>query len=90
MFGDLITSLIRTNVAVAVGSAAAWLGSTFGIVVPEDAVSGGTAAAVGVAIGAFYSAVRAAEERWPVVGRLLGSSRAPHYPKPAHLKAPRA
>ncbi|HEU4566846.1 MAG TPA: hypothetical protein VFR99_02365 [Marmoricola sp.] len=80
---DYLLSLIRTAVPAAVGLVLAWLAREFGIVLPADLSAELTLAAAGLAIGAYYAAVRALEVRWPWVGRLLGAQGQPTYGRPA-------
>lgn len=82
MLHDYLISLIRTVVPAAVGLVLAWLARKTGIVLPEDLSAELTLTVAGVAIGAYYAAVRALEVRWPWVGRLLGSRRQPTYVRP--------
>lgn len=81
MFGDQLISIIRTSVPLGVGLVVTFLATELGIVLDEATSAQAAAVAVTVVSGAYYAAVRALEERWPVAGTLLGSSRAPHYPK---------
>jgi len=80
---DYLLSLIRTAVPAAVGLVLAWLAREFGIVLPADLSAELTLVVAGLAIGAYYAAVRALEVRWPWVGRLLGAQGQPTYGRPA-------
>ena len=83
MLHDYVTSLIRTAVPVAVASVLAWLASTAGIVLDSESSTGLTLAVGGLAIAGYYALVRALEQRWPVLGRLLGKQASPTYKPPA-------
>lgn len=72
---DLLTSIIRTLVPAIV----AWLlaaAARVGLDVPADQLTGVIEAVV---LGGYYAVVRAAEQRWPAVGWLLGLPRPPAY-----------
>lgn len=79
---DLLTSIVRDVTGKVVG-AILGLALALGITVPADMsaqltiVVGGLLALVCQVI--YYVAVRAAERRWPAVGRLLGVARPPTY-----------
>ena len=76
---DWITSLIRTWVPTAVGIVVAFLVAQ-GVDLSQAAelqLSGGLVAAV---TGVYYAVVRAAENKWPAFGYLLGVAKAPTYP----------
>ena len=76
---DYGRSLIRTIVPIAVGGIVGWLASR-GIEV--DAVT--VIPAVDAIVAAlYYAAVRAAEQKWPKAGWMLGSPGAPSYGAPA-------
>ena len=70
---DFIVSLIRTWVPLAVGYLIAWG------VLPADLSESATLALAAIVTGAYYAIVRALERRWPVVGWLLGTAKAPTY-----------
>lgn len=72
----LVPSLIRTYVPVAVGALISWL-LTLGVEVGADAKAGLIAGGTGVLIAAYYTLVRLAEQKWPWVSVLLGSSKQP-------------
>lgn len=78
--GAVVPSLIRTYVPVLVGQALSWL-VVWGIVdtgaITDDQQAAVSAALGAVLTGAYYTAVRLAERRWPQVGLLLGSSQQP-------------
>lgn len=76
---DNVTSIIRTVVPVIVGTAISWLARK-GIDVDGAAVA---QAITVIIIGAYYAAVRWAENRWPRAGWLLGSAKAPTYTSPS-------
>lgn len=80
--GDYLISLIRTAVPAAVGLVLAWLARECGIVLSDETSTELTLVVAGLAVGAYYAAVRALEVRWPWVGRLLGSRRQPTYVRP--------
>lgn len=80
---DYLTSVIRTLVPAAWGTALAWLVS---VGVLDQAAADGPGAAAGgflvtVAIGVFYALARLAEPHLPpfLAGLLLGSPAAPQY-----------
>ena len=76
---DFILSLIRTVVPIIVGSVVGWLGAR-GIDVEPEAV-GALTAGIGALAGAiYYAAARWLEQRWPILGHLLGPAQAPVYP----------
>lgn len=73
-------SLIRTIVPIAVGSLVGWL-ATRGVEVDATAIIP-TVDAIVAAV--YYAVVRAAEQKWPKAGWMLGSPGAPSYaPKTA-------
>ena len=75
---DFAKSLVRTYVPVGVGGALGWLAS-LGVNVDPDHEAGITGGLVGVGIATYYAAARAAEERWPWAGSLLGVRGHPEY-----------
>ncbi|MFC6936683.1 hypothetical protein ACFQHO_44750 [Actinomadura yumaensis] len=79
---DLITSIIRDWTGKLVG-AVVGLALAAGVTIPADLSAQATAAISGVMLVAvqlvYYVAVRAAEQRWPAAGRLLGAASAPGY-----------
>jgi hypothetical protein len=79
---DLITSIVRDTTGKIVG-ALVGLALAAGVTIPADMSAQATAVVSGaLAVAcqiAYYVAVRAAEQRWPAVGRLLGAARAPAY-----------
>lgn len=76
---DFILSLIRTVVPIIVGSVVGWLGAR-GIDVEPEAV-GALTAGIGALAGAiYYAGARWLEQRWPILGHLLGSAQPPAYP----------
>ena len=76
---NLIESLIRTYVPLAVGALASYLVVKYGIVVPEDITLAATVALTGAIQAAYYGAVRLLERRWPAAGVLLGKASQPDY-----------
>ncbi len=89
MPNDYFVSLIRTWTPIAIGSALTWLASTLGIVLSDDTSVPLTVAAVGIVTAVYYAAARAAEKRWPLIGRIflaLGLTSAKvAYQKPADV-----
>jgi uncharacterized membrane protein (DUF441 family) len=77
--GDQAVSLIRTIVPVVVGSFITWLAGR-GVDIDGAAVAPIVTTLV---VAGYYAAVRAAEQRWPHAGWLLGVARPPSYPKPS-------
>lgn len=75
---DFVTSLIRTNVPIAVGAFVTWLVS-LGVVVPEGAEVPLAVSSVAFVTAGYYAAVRWAETKWPPIGWLLGSRAEPQY-----------
>lgn len=71
-----VISLIRTNVPILVGAFVTWLIS-LGIEVPEEGLVGLTVFFVALISGLYYLVVRLLEERFPVVGILLGFAKSP-------------
>lgn len=76
---DYVTSLVRTWVPVAVGSAVTWLGSTADIVVGDDATQGGIMFFTALVTGAYYALARLLERKFPWAGILLGKPSQPNY-----------
>jgi len=75
---DLIPSLVRTWVPVAVGGVISWLATQ------NLQVSGGTQDALAtlltsVVIALYYTVARVLEQKWPALGLLLGSTKQPAY-----------
>lgn len=68
-------SLIRTVVPIVVGALVGWL-ATRGVEVDASTI---IPAVDGVVAALYYAGVRAAEQRWPAAGWLLGSPGAPSY-----------
>lgn len=71
-------SLIRTVVPIVVGAVVGWL-ATRGVEVDSASL---IPAVDAVAAAAYYALVRAAEQRWPALGWLLGAPGAPSYSAP--------
>ncbi len=76
---DYIVGHIRTFVPIAVGALLTWLSTKYGILLSEDTAASTTAALTGIVIAVYYGAVRAAAQRYPQVGILLGVNKAPKY-----------
>ena len=74
---DFVTSLIRTYVPIIIG----YLVSVG--VLPDTMSDQATAAATAGIIGAYYLLARALESKFPKLGWLLGSPKAPTYTPPA-------
>lgn len=72
---DWIVAWIRTQVAVWVPTAAAWL-MGLGVEVPVEPT---TMVLVSAAITGYYTLVRLLEAKWPAAGALLGWRAQPHY-----------
>lgn len=72
---NYIVSHIRTFVPILVGTVVTGL-TTWGIDVDT---TGWVAAITGASIALYYAIVRAAAERWPMVGIFLGVNQAPSY-----------
>lgn len=72
---DLLLSLRRTLVPVIVGFLLAQAARA-GFDIPAEQLTGVIEALI---TGAYYAAVRIAEQYWPAVGVLLGASRQPRY-----------
>lgn len=75
---DLITSLIRTYVPIAVGAAITWL-ATKGLEVDENTKVQLVAGLTGLVSAAYYGLARFLEQKWSVAGLLLGSRKTPKY-----------
>lgn len=75
---DLLKSLVRTGVPVAVASVVGFL-ADLGVVVSGDLKSDLTALLTFGAGVVYYVGVRLAGRRWPWVERLLGSPEPPTY-----------
>ena len=77
--GNVVPSLIRTYVPVAIGSLLSLL-VTLGVIptpLPDDQEAALVTGIVAITIGLYYTALRLAEQRWPKIGLLLGSSQQP-------------
>lgn len=72
---EFLASVVRTLVPGVVGLVTGALLAA-GIDVDETALQ---LTISGVMIGAYYSAIRVLEARWPWLGTLLGWKAAPHY-----------
>lgn len=75
---DHLVSLIRTYVPIVVGAALGWLIAA-GVDVDPATRDALVAGIVGLTTAAYYGLVRALEARWPALGILLGSTKAPTY-----------
>ncbi|SDI50502.1 hypothetical protein SAMN05421505_1618 [Sinosporangium album] len=75
---DLIISWIRTGVAVVGGSVIAWL-AVRGIKLDPASAAAVVLAVGGACVTLYQVAVSALQRRWPWVGLLLGSTKAPSY-----------
>ena len=73
---DLVVSLIRTFVPIAVGGALSAL-ATIGVAGVDSAEA--VAVVTSLTIGAYYAIVRGVEAKYPVAGVLLGHKTAPAY-----------
>lgn len=79
MLSNVITSMIRTYVPVAVGFVMAYL-IDLGVTFPErGAVEEGVIAAC---IAIYYAAARLIESKYPNLGWLLGTAKRPEYIEP--------
>ena len=76
---DLLVSYIRTYVPLLVGFALTWLGQKLGIILDENTSAAVAAGAVAIVTAVYYFVVRLFEQKWPVVGKLLGHSTTPAY-----------
>lgn len=74
------TSLVRTFVPVAVGTAVSWL-ATKNIKVDEATKLKVTTVLTGAVIALYYAVVRLLETKWAKFGWLLGKPKAPTYGK---------
>lgn len=77
---DLGASLIRTFVAVAVGSLLAWLVQEWGWVLDGPTQDGVVEVFTALVIGVYYLCIRWLELRYPAAGWLLGLAKSPTYP----------
>jgi hypothetical protein len=76
---DYFLSVVRTAVPAGVGAVLTYLATRWGIGLDEDTSAQVTAGVTAVVIAVYYAVVRALEARWPVLGKLLGSSKKPVY-----------
>jgi hypothetical protein len=79
---NLVTSLIRTYVPIAVGALASYL-LTKGIEVDANAQLGLVTFLTAVLQGVYYLVARLLERANPKLGVLLGSTKKPDYIQPA-------
>ncbi len=75
---DTFTGLIRTWVPIAVGAAISWL-ATNGLELDEETRTATVVAATGAIQALYYTADRLLENKFPAIGWLLGSAKAPTY-----------
>ncbi len=75
---DTITGLIRTWVPIGVGAAISWL-ATAGLELDSETQAAAIIAATGAIQAAYYTAIRLLEAKYPAIGWLLGSAKAPNY-----------
>lgn len=75
---NLITSIIRTYVPIAVGALASYL-LTLEIDLDAEAQGGLIVALTALLQGAYYLIVRVLERRYPKAGLLLGTESTPKY-----------
>lgn len=84
---DYLVSVIRTGVPTLIGAGLAWLAAHYTFVgALLDSFSGDArlafyGAVTTAVVTGYYALVRKVEQRWPVVGRLLGWKAAPTYTK---------
>ena len=76
---NYVTSHIRTLVPVAVGFAITWIARTLDIVLDEETSAEVVSAYTSLAAAVYYLIVRAAAEKFPAAGKLLGVNKAPQY-----------
>lgn len=74
--GNLVPSLVRTYVPIAVGALIAWL-VTFGVELDPTAEQGLTVTLTGILIAVYYTIIRLLEKKFPWVSVLLGSNQIP-------------
>lgn len=77
---DWAASVVRTAVAIVVGTALAWLARHLHIALGGPATDGAVQAFTAVVIGVYYGLVRTLEARWPAFGWFLGLATPPSYP----------
>jgi hypothetical protein len=75
---DYLLSLIRTAVPAAAGAVVGWL-ATLGLELGAEAEAGLVLFLGALGTTVYYALVRALEQRWPGIGKLLGASRQPEY-----------
>ncbi|MEV4091465.1 hypothetical protein [Streptosporangium saharense] len=78
MFHSWILSLWRTVVPTLVGGVLGWL-ALRGVTVEGVSAEEISAGAVVLGTSLYYGVFRALEQRWPALGVLLGSTKAPTY-----------
>lgn len=89
---DVAISLVRDftgKIAGGILGAAAAVGITVSTQMSEALTNAVFAVLIVAGQLLYYAAVRWAEQRWPVLGRLLGAARAPSYgvDLPVHMRA---
>jgi uncharacterized membrane protein (DUF441 family) len=75
---DYVISLIRTWCPIAIGAVVSWLAAR-GLQLDPSTSAGLIAGLTGLLAGAYYTVVRLAEAKWPVLGLLLGHAAKPQY-----------
>jgi len=75
---DFVYAIIRTYVPIIVGAAVAWL-VTLGLPVSDELQAGAVVLLTGALQALYYLLVKTLEHRWPKLGVLLGTARAPSY-----------
>lgn len=86
---DLVTSLVRTWVPILVGGVISWA-ATEGITVSGPDQGALITVLTSVIIAVYYTVVRIAEQKWPVLSVLLGSTSQPTYAPPPPPAGPAA
>lgn len=84
MLQNYLISHARTFAPIAVGAVLAWLAVRFGLEVDGEAQAGLTVLVTGLIQAGYYALARALEQRWPLLGVLLGVPAKPRYPDIAH------
>lgn len=84
---DRILSFIRTYAAYAVGALATFVAIRTGFIVPDALTLATVTLLAALATTAYYTLVRLAEVRFPILGALLGFPRQPDYPQVDNLWA---
>lgn len=76
---NIITSLVRTWMPIAVGAAATWLATTVDVVLGPDATQAAVVFMTALVSGLYYALARFLEAKFPWAGILLGSPSQPAY-----------